>query len=142
MVQKIHHRGVIWVPNSQPQVGHSSERKWRLSSQYEDCPWISIGNLIFFLGKTTTILAAARDLFGDIWRSRILELNASDERGIAVVRDKIKGFSQQSVSNSGSKVPPFKIIILDEADRFVYFFYLGDIHVLCRLGREGESNQI
>ena len=86
-----------------------------------------IGNLIFFLGKTTTILAAARDLFGDIWRSRILELNASDERGIAVVRDKIKGFSQQSVSNSGSKVPPFKIIILDEADRFVYFFYLGAV---------------
>ena len=56
-----------------------------------------------------------------------MELNASDERGIAVVRDKIKGFSQQSVSNSGSKVPPFKIIILDEADRFVYFFYLGAV---------------
>ena len=88
---------------------------------------VHISNLIFFLGKTTTILAAARDLFGDIWRSRILELNASDERGIAVVRDKIKGFSQQSVSNSGSKVPPFKIIILDEADRFVYFFYLGAV---------------
>ena len=66
-----------------------------------------------------------------------MELNASDERGIAVVRDKIKGFSQQSVSNSGSKVPPFKIIILDEADRYVYFFYLG-VHVLCRLGTEGE----
>ena len=75
----------------------------------------------FFLGKTTTILAASRDLFGDIWRSRILELNASDERGIAVVRDKIKNFSQQTVSNSAStKVPPFKIVILDEADRFVF----------------------
>merc|ERR1712109_332665 len=48
---------------------------------------------------------------------RILELNASDERGIAVVRDKIKTFSQQTVSNSSStKVPPFKIVILDEAD--------------------------
>merc|ERR1712241_282440 len=78
-------------------------------------------NLLFYgppgTGKTTTILAASRDLFGDIWRSRILELNASDERGIAVVRDKIKTFSQQTVSNSSStKVPPFKIIILDEAD--------------------------
>merc|ERR1712156_339410 len=78
-------------------------------------------NLLFYgppgTGKTTTILAASRDLFGDIWRSRILELNASDERGIAVVRDKIKTFSQQTVSNSSStKVPPFKIVILDEAD--------------------------
>ncbi len=69
-----------------------------------------------FPGKTSTILAAARDLFGDIWRSRILELNASDERGIAVVRDKIKTFAQQTVSNSSAKVPPFKIVILDEAD--------------------------
>ena len=61
-------------------------------------------------GKTSTILAAARDLFGDIWRSRILELNASDERGISVVRDKIKTFAQQTVSSSGtSKVPPFKV---------------------------------
>ena len=64
-----------------------------------------------------------------------MELNASDERGIAVVRDKIKGFSQQSVSNSGAKVPPFKIIILDEADRFVCFFYLMVVHRLCSLGR-------
>ena len=74
--------------------------------------------LLSFLGKTTTILAAARDLFGDIWRSRILELNASDERGIAVVRNKIKTFAQQTVQSSASKVPPFKIVILDEADRY------------------------
>ena len=81
--------------------------------------------LLSFSGKTTTILAAARDLFGDIWRSRILELNASDERGIAVVRNKIKTFAQQTVQSSASKVPPFKIVILDEADRydFILFFY-------------------
>ena len=45
-------------------------------------------------GKTSTILALAKQLFGpDFYRNRILELNASDDRGIAVVRDKVKKFA-------------------------------------------------
>lgn len=78
-------------------------------------------------GKTTTILAVAHELFGpDYIRSRVRELNASDDRGITVVREKIKVFAQGAVSGAGSKVvqsdgksypvPPFKLIILDEAD--------------------------
>lgn len=70
-------------------------------------------------GKTSTILAAARELFGSSFRDRILELNASDDRGIQVVRDKVKHFAQltaSSIKPDGSPCPPYKIIILDEAD--------------------------
>ncbi|EAU38391.1 activator 1 41 kDa subunit [Aspergillus terreus NIH2624] len=77
-------------------------------------------------GKTSTILALAKSLFGpSLYRSRILELNASDERGIGIVRDKIKNFARSQLSHSSGMseeylaqypCPPFKIIILDEAD--------------------------
>lgn len=77
-------------------------------------------------GKTSTILALAKSLFGPaLYRSRILELNASDERGINIVREKIKDFarvqlSHPPVTDTGYRekypCPPFKIIILDEAD--------------------------
>ncbi|KAI0035985.1 P-loop containing nucleoside triphosphate hydrolase protein [Vararia minispora EC-137] len=76
-------------------------------------------------GKTSTILALARQLFGpDNFRNRVLELNASDERGISIVREKIKNFARQTpraevgVSSDGRTYPcpPYKIIILDEAD--------------------------
>ncbi|MEM1541506.1 MAG: replication factor C small subunit [Ignisphaera sp.] len=63
-------------------------------------------------GKTTAALALAHDLYGDEWRKYVLELNASDERGITVIRSKVKEFAR-------SRLPgeiPFKIVILDEAD--------------------------
>lgn len=55
----------------------------------------------------------AKDLFGDLYKQRVLELNASDQRGIEVIRTKVKNFAQVSVSGKG---PSFKLIILDEAD--------------------------
>jgi DNA polymerase III delta prime subunit len=91
-------------------------------------------------GKTSTILALAKQLYGpELLKSRVLELNASDERGISIVRAKVKDFARQQLSaapnynimvkdedaEGGVKqvryrdkypCPPFKIIVLDEAD--------------------------
>ena len=64
------------------------------------------------VGKTTTALCIARQILGDNARDYTLELNASDERGIGMVREKVKKFSRFA----GMVEVPFKIIILDEAD--------------------------
>jgi replication factor C subunit 3/5 len=78
-------------------------------------------------GKTSTVLALARRIYGTSFRKHILELNASDDRGIDVVREQIKNFAMTKVLFScvastilglilimNSK--GFKLIILDEAD--------------------------
>ncbi|HEY4679838.1 MAG TPA: replication factor C small subunit [Nitrosarchaeum sp.] len=64
------------------------------------------------VGKTTTALCIARQILGEYSKDYTLELNASDERGIGMVREKVKKFSRYA----GMVEVPFKIIILDEAD--------------------------
>ncbi len=66
-------------------------------------------------GKTTIALAIAHELYGANWKNFTLELNASDERGIDTVRDRIKDFSRYSRSGFGEI--PFALIILDECDQ-------------------------
>ena len=63
-------------------------------------------------GKSTLALIVVKELFKDNWKESYLELNASDERGINVVREKVKNFAR---TKSLEKVP-FKVIFLDEAD--------------------------
>ncbi len=65
------------------------------------------------VGKTTTALCLAREILGDYWKDYTLELNASDERGINMVRDRVKKFAR--FAGLDTKIP-FKLIILDEAD--------------------------
>ena len=80
--------------------------------------YVKTGNLPHLLfagppgtGKTTCAIALARDLFGDTWKSQFFEMNSSDERGIDVVRNKIKEYARM-VPLGGS----FNVLFLDECD--------------------------
>ncbi|MCZ7391907.1 MAG: replication factor C small subunit, partial [Candidatus Methanoperedens sp.] len=64
------------------------------------------------VGKTASAICIARELFGEAWTNNFTELNASDERGIDVVRNKIKNFARTAPLGEAE----FKIIFLDEAD--------------------------
>jgi len=83
----------------------------------------NLPHLLFYgppgTGKTSSILAIAMELYGPkIFKERVIELNASDERGINVVRTKIITLAKVAIGNNDPnyKSPPYKIIILDEAD--------------------------
>lgn len=81
--------------------------------------YVKTGNLPHLLftgsagiGKTTAAVALAREFFGDSWQTNFREMNASDERGIDVVRNQIKEFARTSPLAGAT----FKILFLDEAD--------------------------
>jgi len=106
----------IWIEKYRPQrleevVGHDAitERLRRYINQ-QDLP-----HLLFAgpagTGKTTSAIAIAKEVYGDDWRENFLELNASDQRGIDVVRDRIKSFARASFGGYDHR-----IIFLDEAD--------------------------
>jgi replication factor C small subunit len=108
----------IWTekyrPNTLKEVVGQEDITDRLQSYVRDK---NLPHLLFTgsagTGKTTCALALARELFGDeVWQQNFQELNASDERGIQVVRTKIKDFARTAPIGD----LPFKIIFLDEAD--------------------------
>lgn len=71
-------------------------------------------------GKTSAIHAIGREIFGEYYHNRVIEFNASDDRGINAVREKITSEAKRYVSSikneDGTIIPPYKIIVLDEAD--------------------------
>lgn len=111
----------VWVEKYRPQsledVVGQEEAVGRLKAYVKSG---SVPHLMFAgppgTGKTTSAIALAKDLWGDDWRGRFLELNASDERGIGVVRGKIKEFARVSTTDRTG----FKIVFLDEADALTH----------------------
>ncbi|OCH87469.1 P-loop containing nucleoside triphosphate hydrolase protein [Obba rivulosa] len=107
-----------WVEKYRPQklddvVGNTETiERLKIIARDGNCPHIIISGMPG-IGKTTSIHCLAHQLLGDAYKEGVLELNASDERGIDVVRNKIKTFAQKKVT-----LPPgrHKIVILDEAD--------------------------
>ena len=110
---------LMWVEKYRPAVladvaGQESIRKrlGALLQKKEQLP-----HLLFAgppgSGKTTTALLVAKEILGDQWREYTLVLNASDERGIDVVRERVKTFARYSDRREGV---PFRLVILDESD--------------------------
>lgn len=114
-----------WVEKYRPRTVDEVSEQTEIVAVLKQCleQGADMPHLLFYgppgTGKTSTIIAAARQLFGDMYKDRMLELNASDDRGIQVIRDKVKTFAQLTASNrrpDGKPCPPFKIVVLDEAD--------------------------
>ncbi len=107
----------IWTEKYRPKKFDEVKGQKHIVSRVEAL--VKTGNLPHLLftgpagvGKTTLALVIARTMFGRSWHENFLELNASDERGIDVIRNKVKDFAR---TKALGKVP-FKIIYLDECD--------------------------
>ena len=117
-------RNLMWVEKYRPQdleqIVNQNEIIGGISSLIKNPE--AIPHLLFAgppgVGKTTAALCLARHLLGEDWRKDTLELNASDERGIKMVRERVKSFAAvfKLVTDSNSEQKMYRLIILDEAD--------------------------
>jgi len=123
-------KNIPWVEKYRPRKIDDILDQNEIIMTLRDCIYKNqaLPHMLFYgppgTGKTTTALALCNQLYGRrYFKERVLELNASDERGIKVVREKIKNFAMRRVNNDIPEkykkkypCPSYKIIILDEAD--------------------------
>lgn len=104
-------------PSKLDQITHQNETLIVIRNLIDNC---NLPHLIFYgppgTGKTSTILAICNEIFpNELKHNRLFEFNASDDRGIKFIRDKIKKISNLQIIPK-KNVPPIKMIILDEVD--------------------------
>ena len=109
--------GQIWTEKYRPKTFSEVKGQKEIVNRISAfCSQDNLPHMLFAgpagIGKTTLSLIIARELFQDSWKYNFLELNASDARGIDVIRNQVKDFARtKALANV-----PFKIIFLDECD--------------------------
>jgi len=109
-------RGDVWIEKHRPERLEEIAGQEPIIERIEQyVATDDLPNLLFSgpagIGKTTTAIAIAKEIYGEEWQEHFLELNASDKRGIDVVRGRIKDFARSSFGGYD-----YRIIFLDEAD--------------------------
>jgi len=112
-----HYNSEVWTEKYRPKVFDDMVGQEEILKRVKALTnSMNIPHLLFAgpagTGKSTLALIIVKSLFGESWRENYLELNASDERGIDVVRQKVKDFARTKALGD----VPFKVIFLDEAD--------------------------
>jgi replication factor C small subunit len=107
----------VWIEKYRPQTFDEIKGQDQIVEKVKAFVQLqNIPHLLFAgpagVGKSTLALVVAKQFFGETWRNNFVEFNASDERGIDVVRNKIKDFARTKALGN----VPFKLIFLDECD--------------------------
>lgn len=108
---------VAWVEKHRPQTLDDIKGHTHVKKRMED--WVEDSEMPHIMlagpqgtGKTALVTAFARDKYGESWRNNVLELNASDNRGIDTVRDRVKQFARTGTVGEHN----YSIVFLDEVD--------------------------
>jgi len=121
--------GMPWVEKYRPaRIDDVAQQEEVVAALQKSLVTGELPNLMFYgppgTGKTTVALALMKQFFGADWKSRVKELNASDDRGIGAVREKVKTFAQLAIGTGtdalASSKARFRVIILDEADSMTH----------------------